>query len=49
MAEDQGPVTFLHMLYTMTLNPVGHTAVIQVLTNNNNIKALVPFVTLTGW
>ena len=48
MTEDQEPIGYLHMLYTMTFTPLGHTAVVQVLTYNNNIKAFIPFVKLTG-
>lgn len=48
LAEDPDPVSMLHMLYTMTFTPLGHSAVVQVLTYENNISVLVPFVTLSG-
>lgn len=48
VTEDETPSNILHMLYTMTFTPLGHSAVIQVLTYQDNISVLLPFVTLSG-
>ncbi|XP_052231908.1 protein virilizer homolog isoform X2 [Dreissena polymorpha] len=48
LTEDQMPVGILHMLFTMTFTPIGHSAVVQTLAYEDNVTCLLPFVKMSG-
>ncbi|XP_042909109.2 protein virilizer homolog [Parasteatoda tepidariorum] len=46
--DDPEIVSVLHHMYTMIFSPIGRPAVVNVLTTSENLRALLPFVQLTG-